>query len=59
MLTCKYWYTLDGRGNMVALTDATGTVVDRYSYDVWGLPTISLGTSGSRCSTPATGMTAS
>jgi RHS repeat-associated protein len=34
--TCRYWYVLDGRGNVVALTDSTGNVVDRYSYDVWG-----------------------
>lgn len=27
---------------MVALSHATGTVVDRYNYDVWGLPTIVL-----------------
>ena len=41
-LTCKYFYVLDGRGNAVALVDRTGTVVDRYSYDVWGVPTIIL-----------------
>jgi hypothetical protein len=40
--TCKYYYALDGRGNVVALADKTGNVVDRYSYDVWGVPTISL-----------------
>jgi hypothetical protein len=33
--TCKYFYVLDGRGNVVA-------PVDRYSYDVWGVPTISV-----------------
>src|SRR5207253_7770957 len=27
---------LDGQGNVVALTDSTGNVVDRYAYDVWG-----------------------
>lgn len=32
----RYWYEEDGRGNVVALTDITGTVVDRYYYDVWG-----------------------
>ena len=37
--TSRYWYVLDGRGNVVALTDSTGNVVDRYSYDVWGQPT--------------------
>ncbi|MDB5077585.1 MAG: repeat-associated core domain protein, partial [Chloroflexi bacterium] len=40
--TCKYFYIVDGRGNVVALTEATGNVVDRYSYDVWGVPSISL-----------------
>jgi RHS repeat-associated protein len=40
--TCKYFYVLDSRGNVLALSHATGTVVDRYSYDVWGLPTIAL-----------------
>jgi len=35
----RYWYVLDGRSNVVALTDITGTVVDRYAYDVWGAPT--------------------
>ena len=40
--TQRYWYSLDGRGNVVALTDAGGQVVDRYHYDVWGVPTIDL-----------------
>jgi RHS Repeat len=30
---------LDGRNNVVALTDTTGNVVDRYAYDIWGAPT--------------------
>ncbi len=34
----RYWYVLDGRGNVVALTDSGGNVVDRYGYDVWGAP---------------------
>ncbi len=34
--TSRYWYELDGRGNVVALTDITGKVVDRYAYDSWG-----------------------
>jgi len=37
--TTRYWYVLDGRGDVVALTDSTGAVVDRYYYDAWGLPT--------------------
>jgi len=32
----RYWYTLDGQGSVVALTDANGSVVDRYAYDSWG-----------------------
>ena len=38
-LTQRYWYELDGRGNVVALTDVNGLVVDRYHYDLWGAPT--------------------
>ncbi len=36
LATARYWYEEDGRGNVVALTDVTGTVVDRYAYDAWG-----------------------
>ena len=36
--TQRYWYELDGRGSVVALTDQFGSVVDRYQYDVWGVP---------------------
>ncbi len=32
----RYWYILDGQGSVVALTDANGSVVDRYAYDSWG-----------------------
>jgi len=34
--TNRYWYVLDGQDNVVALTDVTGKVVDRYAYDPWG-----------------------
>jgi len=34
--TSRYWYALDGLGNVVALTDINGKVVDRYAYDSWG-----------------------
>jgi len=34
--TSRYWYVLDGLGSVVALTDQTGKVVDRYAYDSWG-----------------------
>jgi len=36
----RYWYERDGLGNVVALTDVNGTVVDQYAYDLWGKPTI-------------------
>ncbi len=32
----RYWYVLDGRGDVVALTDSSRSVVDRYAYGVWG-----------------------
>jgi YD repeat-containing protein len=32
----RYFYVHDGRGNIVALTDATGKVVNTYGYDAWG-----------------------
>jgi len=34
--TNRYWYAVDGRGNVVALTDINGKVVDHYAYDSWG-----------------------
>ena len=34
--TSRYYYVLDGQGNVVALTDSSGAVVDRYAYDQWG-----------------------
>jgi RHS repeat-associated protein len=34
--TSRYWYEVDGRGNVIALTDVTGNTVDRYSYNLWG-----------------------
>ena len=40
--TQRYWYELDGKGNVVALTTASGAVVDRYYYDLWGAPSIDL-----------------
>jgi len=39
--TTPYWYVVDGQGNVVALTDGTGAVVDSYSYDQWGKLTTS------------------
>ncbi len=36
--TQRYWYELDGRGDVIALTNAQGGVVQQYSYDQWGKP---------------------
>ena len=37
--TTLYYYVLDGKGNVVALTDGAGNAVDTYRYDQWGRPT--------------------
>ncbi len=42
--TSRYWYSLNGHGDVVALTDTSGNVVDRYHYDSWGVPTVDLET---------------
>jgi len=34
----RYWYALDGQGDVVALLDAAGREVDTYAYDPWGVP---------------------
>ncbi len=36
--TSRYWYETDGRGDVVAVTDVNGNVVDSYQYDLWGEP---------------------
>jgi len=36
--TSRYWYETDGRGDVVAVTDVNGNVVDSYEYDLWGEP---------------------
>jgi len=35
-----YYYHYDGLGSVVALSDEEGDVIERYSYDVFGKPTI-------------------
>lgn len=35
-----YYYLLDGQGSTTALTDGTGAVVETYSYDGFGRPSI-------------------
>jgi len=38
--TTALYYHQDGLGNVVALSDAAGSTVERYTYDVFGAPTI-------------------
>ena len=47
-------YHTDGLGSIVALTNASGAVVERYSYDVYGAPSITDG-AGSSLSASALG----
>lgn len=35
-----YYYHVDGLGSVMAVTNASGAVVERYSYDPYGTPTI-------------------
>ena len=35
-----YYYHFDGLGSVVALSDVNSVIVERYSYDVFGAPTI-------------------
>ncbi|MFC3800977.1 RHS repeat domain-containing protein [Cohnella sp. GCM10012308] len=35
----KYYYLYNGHGDVVQIVDENGTVVNKYSYDVWGTPT--------------------
>ena len=34
----RYYYAVDGRGDVTALVNAQGQVVDAYAYDLWGAP---------------------
>ena len=36
----SYFYHQDSIGNVVALTDSTGQVVEKYSYEAYGAPTV-------------------
>jgi RHS repeat-associated protein len=40
----SYYYLFDGLGSVVALTDASGAVVNRYAYDPYGNPIASATT---------------
>lgn len=35
----KYFYHADGLGSIVAITDSAGSVVNRYSYESFGMVT--------------------
>jgi hypothetical protein len=35
-----YYYHFDGLGSVVALSDVNNVIVESYSYDVFGAPTI-------------------
>jgi len=35
-----YYYHFDGLGSVVALSDSTGSLIEKYEYDVFGEPTI-------------------
>ena len=37
----KFYYHLNDLGSVVAITDKDGMVIERYTYDVYGYPTIS------------------
>jgi hypothetical protein len=39
-----YTYHFDGLGSTIALTDSSGAIIDKYSYDAWGNATHSYGT---------------
>ena len=38
--SAKYYYHYDGLGSVVAISNNSGKIVERYSYDVFGEPTI-------------------
>jgi len=35
-----YYYHYDGLGSVKAITDSSGNVIESYTYDVYGKPTI-------------------
>jgi RHS repeat-associated protein len=41
--TNTYFYQQDALGNVTAITDTTGSIVESYTYDVFGQPTIKDG----------------
>jgi RHS repeat-associated protein len=49
-----FYYHHDALGSTIALTDSTGNVIERYSYDVYGAPTFEDG-NGNAISNSASG----
>lgn len=50
----EYYFQQDALGNITALTDGTGAIVEQYSYDIFGAPSIkdALGAVKSMALTP-------
>ncbi len=45
-----YFYHLDGLGSVVALSNTSGSIVEKYTYDMFGTQTIALdGSTGNPC----------
>ena len=40
--TNSYYYLTDHLGSVLAITDESGVIVERYSYDRWGRTTVSF-----------------
>ena len=47
----SYYFVKNLQGDVIAITDANGAVVARYTYDAWGVPTIKEDTSGCNIAT--------
>ena len=47
----SYYFVKNLQGDVIAITDATGAAVARYTYDAWGVPTITQDTSGCNIAT--------
>ena len=46
-----YYFYKNLQGDVIAITNANGAVVARYTYDAWGVPTIKEDTSGCNIAT--------
>jgi RHS repeat-associated protein len=43
----KLYYLLNGHGDVVEMRNSSGNLVNQYYYDLWGKPTVRLGTATS------------